>query len=143
MDVNGCKMNALQKNLTGDLLTYMAGPRWTPRNSRRLVPYFQILAGGNKITQELIFPDQEAYLDGLAKSTGSDPPDHNQYTRQFEHDGFAVAVGTGLDLHFNRALGFRLIGLEYVRSWAHDLPGFTSPNGFQVKAGVVLRMGTW
>jgi hypothetical protein len=143
VDVNGCKMNALQKNLSGDLLTYMIGSRWTPRISGRLVPYFQILAGGNKITQELIFPNQEAYLDGLAKSTGSDPPDHNLYTRQFEHDGFAMAVGTGLDIHFNRALGFRLIGLEYVRSWAHDLPGFTSPNGFQVKAGVVLRMGTW
>jgi len=142
-DVNGCKMNALQKNLTGDLLTYMAGARWTPRISSRLVPYFQILAGGNKVTQELIFPDQEAYLNGLAKSTGSPPPDYNQYTRQFEHDGFAMAAGIGLDIHFNRALGFRLIGLEYVRSWTYDLPGFASPNGFQLKTGIVLRMGTW
>jgi hypothetical protein len=143
VDVNGCKMNALQKNLTGDVLTYMVGPRWTPHISGRLVPYFQVLAGGNKITQELIFPIQEAYLDGLAKSMGSDSPNHNLYTRQFEHNGFAMAAGTGLDIHFNRALGFRLIGLEYVRSSTHGLPGFTSPNGFQVKSGVVLRMGTW
>jgi hypothetical protein len=142
-DVNGCKMNALQKNLTGDLLTYMAGARWTPRVSGRLVPYFQILAGGNKVTQELLFPDQEAYLNGLAKSTSSPPPDHNHYTKQFEHDGFAMAAGVGLDVHFNRALGFRLIGLEYVRSWTYDLPGFASPNGFQLKTGIVLRMGTW
>ncbi len=142
-DVNGCKMNALEKNLTGDSLTYMIGMRWTPTTSRHLVPYFQTLAGGNKITQELIFPQQEAYLDGLAKSTDSPPPDHNQYTRQFEHNGFALAVGTGLDFHFNRALGFRLIGLEYLHSWTEGLPGFALSNGFQVKAGVILRMGTW
>jgi len=142
-DVNGCKMNALQRNLTGDSLTYMAGPRWTPPVSGRLVPYFQVLAGGNKLTQELMFPEEEAYLNGLAKSNGSAPPDHSQYTQQFERDGFAIAAGIGLDFHFNRALGFRLIGLEYMRSWADGLPGFASPNGFQLKTGIVLRMGTW
>ena len=142
-DVNGCKMNALEKNLTGDSLTYMVGTRWTPSGTHRLVPYLQTLAGGIKITQELIFPQQEAGLDAVAKSTGSPPPDHSKYTEQFEHSGFALAMGTGLDLHFNRALGFRLIGLEYLHSWTEGLPGFTHPNGFQVKAGVILRMGTW
>jgi hypothetical protein len=143
MDINGCKMNALQENLTGDMLTYMAGARWTPRLSGRVVPYVHILAGGNKVTQELMFPAEEVYLDTLAKSTGSPPPDHNQYTKQFEHNGFAMAAGAGLDIHFNRALGLRLIGLEYMHSWTHDLPGFSSANGFQLKTGVVLRMGTW
>jgi hypothetical protein len=142
-DVNGCKMNALQKNLTGDSLTYMAGPRWTPPVSGHLIPYFQVLAGGNKLTQELLFPQREASLESLAKSTGSAPPDHSLYTQQFEHDGFAMAMGSGLDLRFNRALGFRLIGLEYMRSWTDGLPGFASPSGFQIKTGVVLRMGTW
>jgi len=108
-----------------------------------MVPYFQILAGGNKLTQELTFVQQEAYLVGLAKSTGSAPPDPSQYTQQFERNGFAVAVGSGVDIHFNRALGLRLIGLEYMRSWAGGLPGFASPQGFQVKTGVVLRMGNW
>ena len=144
LDVNGCKMNALERNLTGDSLTYMAGPRWTPPISGRVVPYFQVLAGGNKLTQELnVSATGSLPGSGLAKSTGSDPPDPSQYTQQFEHNGFAVAVGSGVDLHFNRALGFRLIGLEYLRSWAGGLPGFASPNGFQLKTGVVLRMGTW
>ena len=143
LDVNGCKISGLPKNLTGDSLTYMAGARWTPPISGRLVPYFQVLVGGNKVTQELMSPTQAAYLDGMAKSTGSQPPDHSQYTQQFEHDGFAMAAGTGLDYHFNRALGFRLIGVEYMRSWTDSLQGFAFPNGFQVKAGVVLRMGNW
>jgi hypothetical protein len=142
-DINGCKMNALDKNLTGDSLTYMAGPRWTPPNSSRLVPYFQILGGGNKLTQELAFPQEEVYLNNLAKSTGSAPPDHSQYTQQFEHNGFAMAVGSGLDVHLNPALSLRLIGLEYMRSWAVGLPGFASPKGLQVKAGIAVRMGNW
>ncbi len=142
-DVNGCKMNALDRNLTGDSLTYMAGARWTPPNSSRLVPYFQILGGGNKLTQELAFPQEEAYLNNLAKSKGSAPPDHSLYTQQFEHNGFAVAVGSGLDVHLNPALSLRLIGLEYMRSWAAGLPGFASPKGLQVKAGIAVRMGNW
>ncbi len=143
LDVNGCKMNALARNLTGDSLSYMVGPRWTPPNKSRVVPYFQILAGGNKISQELEFPQEEAYLVNLANKTGSAPPDHSQYTQQFGHSGFAFAVGSGLDVRFNQALSMRLIGLEYTRSWAAGLPGFASPNGLQVKAGIVVRMGTW
>jgi hypothetical protein len=79
----------------------------------------------------------------LAQSTGSTGPTQAQYTQQFELDGFAMAAGMGLDLHFNRALAFRIIGVEYTRSWINDLNGFAAPNGFQVKTGVVLHMGTW
>jgi len=143
VDVNGCKINALDTTITGDSLTYMAGLRWTPPISGRLVPYVQVLAGGNKVTEELVFPQRENYLSALAKSTGAAPPDHSQYTQQFESNGFAMVAGGGLDLHFNRALGFRLIGLEYMHSSASSLPGFASPNGVQAKAAVVLRMGNW
>jgi hypothetical protein len=143
VDVNGCKINALGSTITGDSLTYMAGLRWTPPISGRLVPYVQVLAGGNKVTEELVFPQRENYLNALAKSTGAAPPDHSQYTQQLESNGFAMVAGGGLDLHFNRALGFRLIGLEYMHSSASSFPGFASPNGVQAKAAVVLRMGNW
>jgi len=142
LDVNGCKMTGLETNLTGDSFSYMAGPRWTPAGSSRFVPYFQVLIGGNKLTQERMFPEKEAALSLLAESTGAPPPAHEMYTQQYERDGFAVAAGTGLDLHFNRALGFRLIAVEYTHSWINDLNGF-APRGFQVKTGMVLRMGTW
>jgi len=141
LDVNGCKMTGIEKNVTGDSLTYMVGPRWTPPVSGRLVPYTQVLFGGNKLTQESIFPHKEADFEELAKSTPSAPS--SQYTQQFERDGFAMAAGVGLDLHFNRALAFRLIGLEYTRSWTNNLSDFASPHGFQIKTGVVLHMGTW
>jgi hypothetical protein len=142
LDINGCKMAGLETNLTGDSLTYMAGPRWTPPGSGRFVPYMQVLFGGNKLTQERMFPETQAALSRLAESTGAPPPTHDLYTQEYERDGFALAAGMGLDLHFNRALGFRLIGVEYTHSWMNDFNGF-APNGFQIKTGMVLRMGTW
>ena len=141
LDVNGCKMTGLEKNRSGDSLTYMIGPRWTPPIAGRLVPYAQVLFGGNKLTQESTVPQAAAYLDGLAKSAA--PTDPSQYTQQFEHDGFAMAAGTGLDLNFHPALALRLIGVEYMRSWTEGFQDFASPNGFQVKTGIVLHMGNW
>ena len=143
LDVNGCKMTGLEENLTGDSLTYMAGPRWTPRLSSRLFPYLQALVGGNKLTQELMFPDQETTLVRAALANGTAPPDHCQYTRQFEVDGFALAAGGGLGFRFNRALTMRIAELEYTRSWIKGLPGFSAPNGLQFSTGIVLSMGTW
>jgi len=136
VDVNGCKMLGHEKNLSGDGLTYMAGPRWTPRVTGRLVPYVQVLAGGNKVTQELMIPEK-------AEPRGVVTPQHKDFTKQFELDGFAMAAGMGLDVHVNHALAMRLIGVDYVRSWTNALSGFAVPNGFQVKFGVVLKMGTW
>jgi hypothetical protein len=142
LDVNGCKMTGLEKNLTGDSLTYMAGPRWTPAASGRLIPYGQVLLGGNKLTQELMFPERKQSLEQLVKDASKEA-DHGQYTQQFELDGFAISAGAGMNLRLNRALAIRLIGLEYTHSWVKDLNGFATPNGIQVKTGVVLSMGTW
>jgi hypothetical protein len=134
LDVNGCKMTGLGNNLSGDSFTYMTGPRWTPPVTGQLVPYFQVLFGGNKLTQELVLPNQQSRT----------PVDDTSLARrQFERDGFAMAAGMGLDLNFNRALAFRLIGVEYTRSWTNELNGFSAAHGFQLKTGVVLHMGTW
>ena len=144
MEVKGCTMTGLEKNLSGDSLTYMAGPRWTPLVSGRLVPYVEVLVGGDKLSQELIFPDKEAIIDQMPASTfRKDAPGyaHGLYTQQFEVNGVAIAAGTGLDLNFNRALALRL-GLEYTHSWTGELNGF-GPNGLQTRIGVVLHMGTW
>ena len=135
LDINGCKMTGLEKNLTGDSLSYMAGPRWTPPVPGNLIPYAQVLFGGNKLTQALMLPTPP-------KPSAADP-DPVPYAKQFELDGFAMAAGVGLDLQLNRALAVRLLGVEYTRSWVPDLNGFAAPNGFQVKAGLVLHMGTW
>jgi hypothetical protein len=121
----------------------MAGSRWTPPLSGRVVPYAQLLFGGHKVAQELMFPPEKASLQQLAQSAGSPPPNHDQYTQQFEVDGLAMAAGIGLDFKFNRALAFRIFDLEYTHSWMKELNGFAAPNGPQVKMGLVLHMGNW
>ena len=143
LDVSGCNINGLKKNLSGDSHTYMAGSRWTPPLSGRMVPYAQMLFGGNKVTQELMFPVEKASLQQLALSAGSPPPNHDQYTQQFEVDGLAMAAGIGVDYKFNRALAFRILDLEYTRSWMKELNGIAAPNGLQAKMGLVLHMGNW
>ncbi len=135
LDINGCKMSGLGNNsLTGDSLTYMTGPRWTPQVSGRWIPYLQVLLGGNKLTQELVLPN----------SQGRTLPDETSSPRQqFERDGLALSAGIGLDLNFNRALAFRAFEIEYLRSWNNDLNGYSTAHGLQFKTGMVLHMGTW
>ena len=143
LDVGGCNINGLKKNLSGDSLTYMAGSRWTPRLSGRLAPYAQVLFGGQKVTQELLLPAKKASLAQLALSTGSTPPAHEEYTTPFDTDGLAISGGIGFDFKFNRALAFRIVDLEYMHSWTNELNGFATRNGLQVRMGLVLHMGTW
>ena len=143
MDVSGCNINRLEKNLSGDSLTYMVGSRWTPPVSSRLVPYAQVLFGGNKVTEELMLPAKKASLEQLAQRTGSVPPTHDQYAVPFEADGLAIAAGVGIDLRFSRALAFRILDLEYAHSSVKELNGFAPRNGLQVKMGIVLHIGNW
>ena len=138
MDVSGCTMSGLSTNLSGDSLSYMTGPRWTPGLPGHWQPYVQLLVGGNKLTQELNLPDVK-----IALSSGSTPPTHKDYSRETDTNGFAASLGAGLDLKINNVWAFRLVDAEYTRSWVRNLDGFKAPNGFQITTGVVLRFGAW
>jgi len=142
-EVNGCAMTGLETNLTGDSLIYAAGLRWTPILRGRWHPFIQFLGGGSKVTQELNAPQQKASLDRKARATDSPPPDHFEYARETDTAGSAVVAGTGLDYQLNRALALRVIGVDYTHAWVREMPGFGALSGFQVKAGFVVRMGTW
>lgn len=142
-DVSGCKMTRLEANLSGDSMTYVLGPRWTPPLSGRWRPYFQVLGGGSKVTQELMMPEQKAILELKAQRTGAPVPDHTEYTRQFDTVGVALIAGVGLDYKVNNAIALRLVSVDYTRAWIHDMTGFAAPRGVQVKAGLVLHIGTW
>jgi hypothetical protein len=142
-DVYGCTMTGLENMRTGDFLTFLAGPRWTPLIAGRWHPFVQILIGGNKIAQEVVNPQLEATLDQQAQRAHAPMPAESSYIGQFAASGYTLAAGTGLDFQVNQALALRLVNLDYTRTRMHDLPGFAAPQGFQFKAGLVLRMGTW
>ena len=52
VDVNGCKLLELRTDLSGDSLSYMVGPRWTPRMSSRWTPRAKLLVGGQAYPRE-------------------------------------------------------------------------------------------
>ncbi len=143
LDVNGCKVQDLPAYVTGDSLSYMIGPRWTPAVSSRWTPHAQLLVGGTKLTQEQLYPDERAAViaETAPKKLGN--AQHSLYTRNWETSGFAVAMGGGVDYKINNALAFRVANLDYSHSWNNDLNGTNYENGLKFTSGLVLRMGTW
>jgi hypothetical protein len=143
VDVGGCKMLDLEKNLSGDSLTYVTGLRWTPESPNRFTPHGEFLVGGTKLTQELVNPQLEEMLDLAAKEAGDPPPPHSAYSTHWETNALTLQAGSGVDLRLNSALSFRMANLEYSHSWNNRLNGNSYQNALQLTTGLVLQMGTW
>jgi hypothetical protein len=143
VDVSGCKLLGLHQNLSGDSLSYLTGVRWTARASARWNPHAELLVGGTKLTQELIYPELKQQVDLIAEQAGSPRPRHSAYSQHWETNGFAIQAGSGVDVKLNNALSIRAVSLAYAHSWTDSLNGINYQNGVQVSTGLVLRMGTW
>jgi hypothetical protein len=145
MQFEGCKMSGLQENRSGDSLSFLAGPRWTPLPGGRWSPFIQLLAGGRKLTQEDFYPKKKAALAQLYAEEGKklDYPDHTLYTSQTEAFGFELKAGIGVDMKMTNALALRVASLDYTHSWTGPINGVRLNEGLQVTSGLVLRMGTW
>jgi hypothetical protein len=142
LDVNGCRLSNLPRNTSGDTLTYLVGPRWTP-SERRLRPYMQFLIGGAKLTKETVSPETKRALEEAAERNGNSQVDRALFALKETTHSFALAAGTGVDLNLGRAAALKLASLEYTRSWNRPLDGVDYNNGLQLKLGVTLRVGTW
>jgi hypothetical protein len=142
-DVGGCKMVGLEKDVSGDSLTYMVGPRWISRIHGPWSAYLQFLAGGNKITEERMYPELKQLLERTAAAENKLPPSHEDYTDATESNGFAVSTGGGLNYNLHPALTLRVADLSYRRAWTAPLWGREYSGGLQWSSGLVLRMGTW
>jgi hypothetical protein len=143
LNVNGCKLQDLPNYVTGDSLTYMIGPRWTPSTPGRWSPHAQVLIGGNKLTQERLFPDERAAVIAEIAPDKLGNGDHWRYTKDWDADGLAIAMGTGVDYKLNNALTWRVASLDYQHSWNNELNGTNYGDGIRFTTGLVLRMGTW
>jgi len=143
-DVGGCKMTGLEKDLSGDSLTYMAGPRWSSRIRGPWSAYLQILGGGNKITEERMYPERKQLLEKAALARDSKVPvAHDDYTDATESNGFALSTGGGLNYNVSSSLTLRVAELSYRHAWTSPLWGRDYTGGLQWSSGIVLRMGTW
>jgi hypothetical protein len=142
-DVGGCKMLDLGTDLSGDSLTYMVGPRWTGTTHGPWGIYAQILAGGNKLTQERMFPKKKRLLEQMAAAEGSAPPEREEYTEQVATNGLAAAIGGGIQYKLSQVLAVRLAEVSYRHLWTAPMWGRDFSGGLKLTSGVVLQMGTW
>lgn len=143
VEVGGCKLLGLGRDLSGDSLTYMAGPRWVHAGAGPWSGHLQFLIGGNKMTMERIWPEKKKFLETIALLQNSAPPSHSDYTEQVETNAFAVAAGGGVDYKLNRAVAIRVAEISYRRSWVGPLWGREYTDGVKIISGLILRMGTW
>ena len=142
-DIGGCKMVGLEKNLSGDSLTYAAGPRWISRIRGPWSAHVQVLAGGNKVTEERMNPAMKQLLEAAAVRGNTLPPSHEEYTESKESNGFALSTGGGVNYELTRALTIRVADISYRHNWTSALWGRDLSNTLKVSSGIVLRMGTW
>jgi hypothetical protein len=139
-DVSGCKLLGLPQNVSGDELTYMAGPRFTYRGFGRLTPWLHVLLGGEKDSQEVLYPDRKETV--LANPPAGMTPHelHALYTSETGGSGLGIAVGGGVDWALNRTLAFRLGDVDYVQPLSYRDPALRAPD-LRVTMGVVFRVG--
>jgi hypothetical protein len=137
-DVSGCKTLGMAANQSGDMTTFMAGPKLSRQNVTQWTPWVHLLVGGEKITKETYSPDQKTAA--VIAEAGSPRAAHHLYTRTLSTTGFAMALGGGLDWMLNRSVLFRVGNVDYVRRWMMSDPEIR-PNEVRVSMGVVLRLG--
>lgn len=145
-EVSGCKVMNMPLNESADSEMVSVGARWTPRASRRVSPYAQVLVGYRRITHEIEDPEKKKKL--LAAWNDGDGvlphyPKRSDYSSEHQANGFAMAVGGGLDVVINRAFAWRVANLEYTRSWLTEVDQIHASEGVRFTSGFTLRVGTW
>lgn len=146
-EVDGCLLMGFPAyNQSGDSLFYGAGPRWTPRASRRFSPYAQLLFGGRKVTYEV---DDDALRAKLLKGwnngegTLSHYPKRSDWSSEVAVNGVSIAAGGGVDMVLCRPFTWRLVNLQYTHSWTGHVDMIHPQNGLRLTTEAVLRIGTW
>jgi hypothetical protein len=116
----------LVANASGTAYTYLFGPRLSYRNSTRLTPFAQILAGGVHAS--------EANVSDCVGSFCTPLPAQN---------AFAMTAGGGLDLRLTRHFSLRAVQAEYMMTRFGDVStgASSSQNDLRLSAGFVYGFG--
>ena len=139
-EVSGCKMLGLDTNVSGDTTTFLVGPRFSYRGYGHWTPWFHVLFGGEKITEEVLDPVREAAVVAAAPSGVSRHSLHDEYATDYGSAGVALSVGGGIDWAVNPLVAIRLGNIDYLHTWklnGDTLPGRSSD--LRLTLGFVLR----
>jgi hypothetical protein len=123
----------------------MAGTRWTPRAASRVSPFLQVMAGGRRVTHEIVDQQKRDELMALW-ADGNGPihyPKRSDWSTQHQENGLALSAGGGLDVVINRAFAWRVGNVEYTHSWLGNVDQIHAEDGVRISSSLVLRIGTW
>lgn len=126
VEISGCGLLNPAKGISGDVMSYMVGPRWTPVH-RKWRPHLQVLLGGVKVSHDL----------------ASNPQVSGEPSQTEDVNAFAFGAGAGLSYKFNRALAMEVATLEYRHALLSPLNGFDYRSSVRFTTGLTLRVGTW
>ena len=146
-EVSGCLvMHQPQYEMSADSLFYGGGFRWTPLASRRFSPFSEFMFGGRKVTYEI---DDLALKKQLLKEwnngNGTLPhyPMRSDWSFQTAQNGPSIAVGGGFDWVVTRPFAWRILDVQYTRSWMDDVMRVRPQEGIKIATSAVVRIGTW
>ena len=111
-DVGGYKITGLPSGVSGNVFTYLFGPRISYRKHERVTPFVQALFGGARIS-------------GSALGTSG------------SENAFAMTVGGGIDAKVNANVAIRIVQAEYLLTRF----GGERQNNARISAGIVFRWG--
>lgn len=116
-DFGGYGFSGLGSGLSATMYTYLFGPRYTFHKIGRISPYAQVLLGGGR----------------LNATSGS---------VQAGENGFAVAIGGGLNIRLTHHWEIRAPQVEYLMTRFPDTTGAgATQNNVRISAGLVYRFG--
>lgn len=116
-EVGAYHFGDLPAGVNSKMFTYLFGPRFAVRKYGRLVPFAQVLLGGGRLN---------------ASSGGVDAGEN----------GFAMAVGGGLDLRLRSRFAVRVIDADYLMTRFSSVTGApATQNDFRISTGIVVRFG--
>ena len=117
-DVGAYRFTGLPSGLSSTMYTYLFGPRFSLRKSSRFTPFAQALLGGGRLN---------------ASSSGIDAGEN----------GFAMALGGGLDVSYSRHFAIRVAEVDYLMTRFDNVSGSAATqNNVRVSAGIVFRFGS-
>ena len=116
-DVGVYRFSGLPAGLDSTMYTYLFGPRISFQSFKRMTPFAQVLVGGGR----------------LNASAGGVEAGEN---------GFAMAMGGGLDVPFGRHFAFRLVQADYLLTRFDRVDGSSATqNDLRISTGLVFRFG--
>ena len=123
-DLSYYTISDLPQGVKGRASTYLFGPQFSHRGER-WTPFVHVLFGAARLSDIRI--------------TGT-PTGSAFFNRAFSANAFATALGGGVDLNFNKHIGWRLFQGEYLLTKFHD--GFdNSQNNLRAATGLVFHFG--